>query len=219
MIRFFGQKKVSNTNPNKLIGYEFLLREYVDGRWQLPADFSKFSASEISDLLEKTIDALPPDLPLLSFNLDQAQFIDAQFSASITRVFRTRPVHLYVELTERDNSVEMNELVQAAREYRDSGIRVVLDDVGTGDNQSDMAHALNEFTSEYKFALQNARANQEMAGVGTQLKFWSNLAKRHNKIFAIEGFEYPQDLDLARDYAPDVMQGYYFGKPELIALS
>lgn len=216
MIRFFGQKKVSNTNPNQLIGYEFLLREMVDGRWQLPDDFSKFSAVEIAELLARTIEELPPDLPLISFNLDQAQFIDANFRASITRVFRSRPVHLFVELTERNNSVSMSDLVQAAREYRDSGIRVVLDDVGTGDNQSEMAHALNEFTSEYKFALQNVRADKKMACVGTQLKFWSDLAKRHNKIFAIEGFEYPTDLDLARDYAPDVMQGYYFGKPELI---
>lgn len=218
MIRFFGQKKFSNTDPTRLIGYEFLLRERVDGRWCLPDDFKKFSPEEIGQLLADTLAVLPADLELLSFNLDQSQFVCPDFRANILRVLRERQVNLYVELTERDDQESISELVEAAKEYEEAGVRVVLDDVGTGANRQGMAAALDQYTSEYKFALQNVRDLPDHE-LHAQLRFWRDFAEKQHKLFAIEGFETEQDVHMAQAYRPDVMQGYYFGHPELIALA
>jgi len=218
MIRFFGQKKFSNSDPAKLIGYEFLLREYVDGKWQLPKDFSVFSSEEIAKLLVQTIAALPADLPLISFNLDQAQFVSPDFRKGIAKLFKANPMNLFVELTERSDNIDYDELVEAASDYKKAGLRVVLDDVGTGDNQAAMALALNEFTSEYKFALQNVRGVDEKE-VRAQVTFWHDFATKQHKLFAIEGFETAEDLRMAKEYSPDVLQGYYFAHPELIEIA
>ncbi|WDF82558.1 EAL domain-containing protein [Lacticaseibacillus pabuli] len=218
MIRFFGQKKFSNSDPAKLLGYEFLLREYKDGKWQLPKDFSVFSSEEIASLLVKTIAALPADLPLISFNLDQAQFVSDDFRRGITKLFNANPMNLYVELTERDNDINYDDLVRAASDYKKAGIRVVLDDVGTGANQTKMAMALNDYTSEYKFALQNIRGADKNE-VRAQVTFWHDFATKQHKLFAIEGFETADDLRMAREFNPDVLQGYYFAHPELIEIN
>ena len=219
MIRFFGQPKYSLDEPQTLIGYEFLLREWHEDHWQVPDDFSQFQASEIVTLLDQTLAALPEDLPLLSFNLDQAQFIDPAFEEALVKLHAKRPVHLVVELTEQDDHVPLPALSQAATKYAASGLRVCVDDVGTGANNRDLVEALAPYIAEYKFALQNFRALGTTKEALPWLKFWRDLATKEHKVFALEGIEDQSDLDIVSEYAPDVLQGYYYGKPQLIEVA
>ncbi|WP_461214727.1 EAL domain-containing protein [Lacticaseibacillus sp. GG6-2] len=219
MIRFFGQPKYRYPQSDELIGYELLLREWQNGRWGVPTDFSQYSATDITELLRITLGALPATLPLISFNLDQAQFADAQFLRELTALAGEllHPEHLVVELTERDEHVASERLSQAAKQYADSGLRVCLDDVGTGANQAAMAMALLPYTVEYKFALQNFRTDDNMQVPLALLRQWHDRAVAEGKLFAIEGLEAPEDLAIADAYAPNVLQGYYFGHPALLA--
>jgi EAL domain-containing protein (putative c-di-GMP-specific phosphodiesterase class I) len=114
MIRFFGQPKYALNDPKTLIGYEFLLREWHGDHWQVPSDFSQYLAADIVNLLDQTLAVLPKDLPLLSFNLDQAQFVDPAFEQALAELHLKRPVHLVVELTEHDDHVSVEALSEAA---------------------------------------------------------------------------------------------------------
>ena len=164
MIRFFGQPKYSYHHPDHLIGYELLLREWQEDRWCVPNDFDQFGADAIAELLRLTLTALPDDLPLLSFNLDQRQFAAPQFIAELTRLATTlpHPEHLAVELTERDEHIGLPQLTRAAAAYAAAGLRVCLADVGTGANQPAVALALMPYTTEYKFPLRSEQPTSEL---------------------------------------------------------
>ncbi|KRL39867.1 EAL domain-containing protein [Lacticaseibacillus manihotivorans] len=216
MIRFFGQPKYALNDPKTLIGYEFLLREWHGDHWQVPSDFSQYLAADIVDLLDQTLAVLPKDLPLLSFNLDQAQFVDPAFEQALADLHLKRPVHLVVELTEHDDHVSIDALSDAASKYVASGLRVCVDDVGTGANTRALVEALAPYANEYKFALQNFRAVGTTKEALPLLKFWRDLATAQHKVFALEGVEDQNDLDIVAEYAPDVLQGYFYGKPALI---
>jgi EAL domain-containing protein (putative c-di-GMP-specific phosphodiesterase class I) len=45
------------------------------------------------------------------------------------------------------------------------------------------------------------------------------LATAQHKVFALEGVEDQSDLDIVAEYAPDVLQGYFYGKPALIQVA
>ncbi|KRK33415.1 EAL domain-containing protein [Loigolactobacillus bifermentans] len=217
MIRFFGQPKF-DCRTQKLIGYEFLLRETYKGCWRLPTQFQQFSANTLSQLLCQTIQTLPQDLVLISFNLNQAQFVEPAFQPLLAQVQAQTKIQLYVELTEQPTATPMAALIQAAADFQQAGLKVCLDDVGTGANQLALVAALAPYVVEYKFALQNFRPAMDLASLAPRLRFWRELARRQHKAFAVEGFESAADLAALNQYAPTILQGYYFGKPRLLAL-
>ena len=220
MIRFFGQPKYHHLQPTELVGYELLLREWQSGHWVVPTDFHRYSSQEITRLLQQTLPALPATLALTSFNLNQTQFVDPHFLAALVDLAKMlpHPEHLMVELTEHDEHVSAAELVAAAQRYANAGLRLCLDDVSTGANQPPLAKRLSPYLSEYKFALQNFRAGDDARDPMPLLRQWHDRAVQEGKLFAIEGFEETADLDIAVQYQPDVLQGYYFGRPALLPL-
>jgi EAL domain-containing protein (putative c-di-GMP-specific phosphodiesterase class I) len=162
MIRFWGQQKYE-PRTGRMIGYELFIRERdgLDGNWRLPADFSKMNAQQVTRLLADTMDSMPMDLEIVSFNLDERQFVDPQYRELLPNIQRLFKQRIVVELTERLgnglSAVLPGELLNAARAYANIGISVCLDDVGTGFNQSELVHLLDPYVDEYKYALQNVR--------------------------------------------------------------
>lgn len=217
MIRFFGQPKF-DSQTQKLIGYEFLLREVHDGKWRLPTNFQQFDADTLSTLLCQTIQTLPQDLRLISFNLNQMQFVDPAYQPLLAQVQSKTTIQLYVELTEQPSATQMADLMQAAAGFQRLGLMVCLDDVGTGANQINLVNLLAPYVVEYKFALQNFRPTLALTSLAPRLRFWSELAQQQHKYFAVEGFESAADLTVLNQYATTILQGYYFGKPHLLAL-
>lgn len=220
MFRFFGQPKF-DLDPDHPwpVGYELFVRENVDGHWVLPNDFSQLTDVMIEKLLDQIIQVLPEHTALISFNLEQDQFIEPKYLDMVKRVEARCDVRLFVELTERLSAgVTEAELIAAAKRYYDAGILVCIDDVGTGQNTPEMVLKMNESIAEYKFALQNFRPFQSLDEIKPELEFWYGLAKRHHKMLAIEGLETEAELArIRKDYPCDVVQGYLLGKPTLLA--
>lgn len=216
MLTFFSQPKFSGvtTETEQPIGYELFIREYQDHRWVLPADFDSITAAEIETLLTETLNQLPETIQLISFNLEQSQFIQPEYAEMVARVQATTPIKIYTELTERANPlVTPDQLLAGAQRFVALGLLVGLDDVGTGMNTPNLALKLNDYVSEYKFALQNLRPFNTIAEIADQLDFWSQLAQEQHKIMAIEGVESETELkQVQRDYPCDIIQGYYLGK-------
>ncbi|WP_179395706.1 EAL domain-containing protein [Lacticaseibacillus absianus] len=219
MLRYFGQPKFLNVASPELIGYELLLREYRQTRWQLPADFTGLSSATLARLLDQTLAALPAGVALVSVNLSQRQFTDRIFLRALTLVRTRCSVELYVELTERDEQVAPSTLVQAAAAFAAAGVAVVVDDVGCGANQLALVTALDPSVSEYKFALQNVRDVMAPPAIAPLLASWRQRATAAGKLFAVEGVESAADLTFVQRFAPDVLQGYYFGRPRLMAIA
>lgn len=224
MIRLWGQTQYSIKNGN-LSGFELFLREQdrVDGPWRVPEDFSQIKPELMACLLAETIKTLPEGLEFVSFNLDEIQFIDARYFDLLSEVQSKIGSHLIIELTERPGGkhepVDIKRLVEAAARYRDSGLVVCLDDVGTGENVSALVTALDPYVHEYKYALQNVRGVLPIEQIAAEVKVWRTRADKLGKSFALEGFEAHDDLHLIKKYAPDFVQGYYFGKPHTLPIA
>ncbi|WP_125708470.1 EAL domain-containing protein [Lacticaseibacillus porcinae] len=220
MFRFFGQPKF-DLDPDHPwpVGYELFVRELVDGQWVLPKDFSQLTDVTIEKLLDEIIQVLPAHTTLISFNLEQDQFIEPKYLDMVKRVAARCSVRLFVELTERlSKGVSEKQLIAAAQRYHEAGILVCIDDVGTGQNTPEMVLKMNPSISEYKFALQNFRPFESLDEIKPELDFWYSLAHRHHKMLAIEGLETKSELDdIRKDYPCDVVQGYLLGKPTLLA--
>ncbi|WP_125708290.1 EAL domain-containing protein [Lacticaseibacillus porcinae] len=224
MLRLWGQPKyVAATG--KLAGYELFLREKqtTDGEWELPADFSQFSPNTMANLIGATLKTLPQDFQLVSFNLDQAQFIDTKYIDLLVAVQAQLDYALVIELTERRGhgsaTIALSDLVAAAQRFQEAGLRVCLDDVGTGENQLPLVEALDPFVSEYKFALQNVRDQMSIAEIAAEVAVWRKRADRLHKRFALEGFEDPEDVRLIQAFSPDLVQGFYFGRPHTLPIA
>lgn len=222
MLRFYGQPKFKIMNDGMTrVGYELFIRELQDNRWVLPADFTACTPDQLEQLLMQTIAALPAGIELISFNLEQSQFIDDRFIEMVKRVQATTAIKIFTELTERTSpNVSTAQLRAAAAKFHAANLLVCIDDVGTGDNTPDMVIALDEYIDEYKFALQNFRPFNRISEITATINFWYKMAADRGKMLAIEGLENESDYDTIKQYYPcDVIQGYYTGKPELLQVA
>lgn len=220
LLRFWGQPKFSR-DPLEPVGYELFLREGSMTEWEVPSDFSKFTASQIANLLIQTAPALPHNMKSLSVNLNIDQFIDPQFCqtfVSIQNEISCR--HLSIELTEHPSGTPIPDqiLLAATKRYTDANFAVILDDVGSGDNQLKRVKLLNNYVNEYKFAVQNFRPRESLEAIVPKLSFWCDLARTNNKVFTIEGVESKKDLLTLSDYQADMLQGYTLGRPVLLPI-
>lgn len=197
------------------IGYELFIREYCNGHWILPEDFEAISATTLESLLLRSLQILPAETTLLSFNLEQTQFIDPQYAEMVARVQAQTSIRLFAELTERNSpTVTADQLICASQYFKHLGLLVCVDDVGTGDNQTNLVLQLDDYVDEYKFALQNLRPFNDIKTVEPELNYWYELAASHHKVLAIEGVETAAELDFVQQYYPcDIIQGYYIGRP------
>ncbi len=219
MFRFFGQPKFDlDPNHHEPIGYELFIREWREDRWVLPEDFSKLSAPIIERLMDQIVAVMPPSVVMLSFNLEQDQFVNPEYMAMVLRVEAKTKIRLFIELTERiARGVTEDQLVAAAKRYADAGLLVCVDDVGTGQNTPQMVLKMDGTVAEYKFALQNFRPFTSIDAIKPELDYWYHLARTQDKLLAIEGLETEAELERVRkEYPCDVIQGYLLGKPALL---
>ena len=215
MRRFIVQAKFSGDGRRQHIGYELFAREYEDGRWSLPADFNAISAIDIRRMLSEALLHLDFTTALISFNLEQQQFIDPAYVEAVALVQSRTSITLITELTERaDAGVTLDQLQRGAKRFHDAGLQVCIDDVGTGSNDLQLVTALAPYVNEYKFALQNLRPFAQLSEIAPTLNYWYHIAESQHKKMAIEGIETaPGVAKLESDYPCDILQGYYLAKP------
>lgn len=214
--RFFAQPKFSGGGVVHLVGYELFVRERQGDHWVLPSDFNLITPADFKELLLATLARISPHVDIVSFNLEQAQFVNPAYRQMVQLVQATTAINIYTELTERpDARVTKPQLLAAARAFHEAGLHVCVDDIGTDANDLDFVKSLLEYVDEYKFAMQNLRPFQYVQEIVAQLKPWYAHAKQNCKKMAIEGIESAADLAyLQQNFPCDILQGYYLGMPE-----
>ncbi|WP_412989416.1 EAL domain-containing protein [Pediococcus siamensis] len=215
MLRFWGQPQFYRKSLDP-VGYELFLREGFTDNWNIPTDFGKFTVDQISGLLIRTVPMLPKSIHNISLNLDIDQFVDPEYQRVLLKVKRQiGHVRLAIELTEHasDTAIPNIQLLASARTFAHGHLHVILDGVGSGENQLDRVELLNPFVHEYKFAVQNFRPHSNLKEILPSLTFWHTLAHKNHKLFTIEGIESKEDLLILSDYQADMLQGYDLGRP------
>lgn len=219
MYTFYEQPKYAVSGlDNPPIGYELFIRQWNNNGWQLPKDFNAITSQTLRDLLYETIESMPNNVIMLSFNLEQSQFIDLKFLQMVADVQSRTDIKIFTELTERiAPGVTNQELIDAGRRFHEAGLYVCIDDVGTGQNTPGLVLGMNDYINEYKFAFQNFRPFNDINEIKQKLDFWYNLAQEKGKLLAIEGLEDQKELETVKEKYPCfVVQGYLMGKPQRV---
>lgn len=119
--------------------------------------------------------------------------------------------HLCLELTERCKDFPLDKLGQEVAFFQSCGIRVAMDDYGTGSASSSivMNIPMDEIKIDMSFIrnIVNNPKNQEM--VRSILYF----AGKSNMATCLEGVENEELQNYLRDYNATWFQGYYYARP------
>ena len=114
---------------------------------------------------------------------------------------------LHIEITE-SASVNDNVILEKVKAIRDIGIKIELDDFGSG--QSSLGTIRDIPTDIIKLDISFVRNIEKQKEI---VKMIISLAHALGHKIVAEGVESKEQLEILRDFGCDYIQGYYFSKP------
>ncbi|MFD1484726.1 EAL domain-containing protein [Lacticaseibacillus baoqingensis] len=207
---YFSQA-IMDSATREVVGYELLLRlwQAQQKQWCLPKDF-EITVKKQMRMMQAVLQTLP--VKNVSINLTARQFASPNTMQQLIAFTHSTPAlhQLMIELTQAPT---LAEVLSIGQQYRQAGISVALDDVGTEITDAALVRQLAPHVDMLKYALQNLRANGQAAKAQAQIKYWQQLALAAGTDFTLEGLESSADVQLASRLGIKWTQGFYFNKP------
>ncbi|WP_159946800.1 EAL domain-containing protein [Rhizobium sp. 18065] len=208
---------------NRVVGFEALARwidpdlGFVSPAVFVPLAEERGFIDTLSEtLLRKAAEATlawPRDL-FLSFNLSSCQLMDPRTSFSTLAILNSvgfDPRRLELEITETAVMTSADTARRIIKDLKDAGIRISLDDFGTG--QSSLGR-LREFTFDkvkidraFVSAITTDRTSEHI------IKAIVTMCEGLDLEVVAEGIETEAEADKLRALGCGMGQGYFFGKP------
>jgi diguanylate cyclase (GGDEF)-like protein len=208
---------------NRVVGFEALARwidpdlGFVSPAVFVPLAEERGFIDTLSEtLLRKAAEATlawPRDL-FLSFNLSSVQLMDLRTSFNTLSILNSvgfDPRRLELEITETAVMSSADTARRIIKELKDAGIRISLDDFGTG--QSSLGR-LREFTFDkvkidraFVSAITTDRTSEHI------IKAIVSMCEGLDLEVVAEGIETDAEAQKLRELGCGMGQGYYFGKP------
>lgn len=152
----------------------------------------------------------------INVNITALQLQAKDFIPNVLQILKEEeydPNYLILELTERCKEMELEMLSRRVEELKKAGIRVALDDMGTGYSTIDLLLHLhvNEIKLDMGFTreLRGDEKHELMANALCQ------GSQKHDVDICFEGVETADMLEYLKGYGDVLVQGYYFDKPLL----
>ena len=130
---------------------------------------------------------------------------------SIVEQYNVTPGDLVFEVVETEKIVDIDHLKNVFATYKRSGMKVALDDVGSGFSTLDMLSTLQpDYVKIDRHYIQNCDQEKEKQ---TFLKEVTHIANTLGIHVLAEGIERKEELEYCREIGIHFAQGYYIGKP------
>ncbi len=149
-----------------------------------------------------------------SINISAALLLDRDFMAQCMQTVNDSPApnsQVTFEITETASLDNLDEAAIITRQIRDAGVRISIDDYGTG--QSSLSYLRNFSAHEIKIDqsfIKSMLTNElDLVMVGSTV----NLAHDMDLKVVAEGVEDGATLALLSDFGCDVAQGWHIGRP------
>lgn len=153
----------------------------------------------------------------LFLNLSPERIVEPGFLAFVRRLVDEAaldPARMVIELTEDSLLRPHGHFREALAPYREMGLKVAVDDVGTG--CSDL-HTLAEVRPEYvKLARELVTDLHLHAGRRMVVQSMVALAGALGATLVAEGVELYAELSVLRELGVDCVQGYLLGRPSAV---
>ena len=175
---------------------------------QLGYDILRMAVREANVIREKL-----PEFKI-NVNITAMQLYEDEFIHNVTRILDEEGFpadHLILELTERCKEMEFEFLKERVEILKKTGVRVALDDMGTGFSTIDLLLHLpvDEIKLDMAFTRElKVNTNNEMFA-----KVLCRIAENSDMAVCFEGVETEEMRDYLNGYGDVLLQGYYFDKP------
>ncbi|NUO09934.1 MAG: EAL domain-containing protein [Candidatus Brocadia sp.] len=151
----------------------------------------------------------------VSVNVSARQFRNRNLTELIQRILDETGMNMrnfYLEITESTAMEDMNRCVKILKELRDIGIKIMLDDFGTGFSSINNLRFLP--VDGIKIDLSLTRDIATNSDAATIARAIINMAHGLNKKVIAEGVETEAQIKFLRSHNCDMVQGYFFSKPK-----
>ncbi|MEL6978015.1 MAG: EAL domain-containing protein [Pseudomonadota bacterium] len=213
-------------DSGRLMGFEALARWEHEGEPVPPTEFVSI-AEERGLVAELDLHVLRSALAFaagatsdtalpvaISANLSAKTLLAPRLSAAILRMLaeaRWDPRRLTLEITETRMIKNLDHAIAALRPLRERGVRISLDDFGTGfSSLSYLRHLPVDELKIDKSFVTGIEHDEESFAV---LKGVLDLALGLGKSVVVEGIETARQLEMIRAFEVSVGQGFYIAKP------
>ncbi|MEP0519777.1 MAG: EAL domain-containing protein [Hyphomicrobiales bacterium] len=210
----------------KTIGFEMLARwKKPNGELQAPSRFiplienlNRVDALTFA-LLRRAATEIVPELQKdptlkLTFNITPDQFLDQDFLPNLQEILilGNFPMQsLVIEITERQQIDDLELARKMVDAYSKKGIRIAIDDAGTGHNGLSSIQTLDARILKLdKFFIDGIVENEKSRQMVEML---CNLAKQYDMAVVAEGIETAEQAAVALAMGIHEAQGFYFSKP------
>jgi sensor c-di-GMP phosphodiesterase-like protein len=150
----------------------------------------------------------------VAFNISPVHFLKDGFQASILRLCADADfplANLVLELTERQNLTEFAKASDVAAALREAGIRISIDDVGTGHNGLSTLQDLPGDIIKIDKRFVDTVVDNPLSG--DIIAMLASLARQLGRTTVAEGVETEGQLLAMAARGIDEVQGYLFSKP------
>lgn len=225
--RLFTQhmQPIFNLREDKAYGYEFLLRPVSQQHAFFPGELFAFSQKaglqsnldsqariasiEVSSkLLSKGIKRFINFLP--SSIYDPTHCLKSTFK--VVESHDVDPNDLVFEVVETEKIADINHLKKIFQTYQAAGMKVALDDLGSGYSTLEV---LKELKPNFAKIDRELIDHCDQSSVKQQrIREIVEVADAFGMTLLAEGIERKEEVDFCKDINIPLVQGYYFGKPD-----
>ena len=214
------------TQTERLLGLEALVRwEHPTRGLVPPLDFIEIS-EETGDIVgigewvlrQACADAqLYSNDMLIAINVSPRQFQAVDFVGTVEDVLQETGLdatRLELEITENVFLDRTNETIEMLGALREKGVRIVMDDFGTGHSSLSYLHSFpfDKMKLDKSFLLNSGEGTHSQEIV----RAVAGLGRSLGMSTCAEGVETHQQLSLVQQEGYTYAQGYFFGKPQRI---
>jgi len=163
--------------------------------------------------LKKKKEEIPPPIKLfLNFFPESLQNVRlaSEKLFSLLKKYDISPTEIVVEITEYAG-FDVKKLKELVKEWRQLGIMIALDDIGTGEDS--LFRFLEIMPDIIKIDMVFIRGIHENKVKRDITRYLINLAHANDMLVVAEGVETPEELRVVYELGADLVQGWLLGKP------
>ena len=174
-------------------------------------DLEIFEASikDLGDQLKRGRRVLP-----VSVNFSLYEFFSTNFVnkiVSVLQVNQVPPTLLEIEITETTSQVNKFLSLQVIKKLKDIGVRILMDDFGTGFSQIENLRQIPFDAIKIDKSFTDRIVDDEK--IRSIVRFLVQLIHDNDMEAIVEGVETAEQVDILRKMKVDTIQGFYFSRP------
>ncbi|MDE5412526.1 EAL domain-containing protein [Alkalihalobacterium chitinilyticum] len=221
---------IIQVNDGKVFGYEFLLRPTDNHFPFFPGELFAFSQrAGLQSLLDSQARIGSIEVSAKLLQEGQKRFINFLPSSiydpnhclkstfKVVEQFNVNPSDLVFEVVETEKIKDIDHLKKIFSTYKQHGVHVALDDIGTGYSTIEVLKELNpNFAKIDRHLVDHCDMDKEKQ---QKLKAIQEVANANGIILLAEGIERKEELTYCKEIGVDLAQGYLIARPSAHPIS